>query len=77
MYEVTIKDLNRIKDFSIRAFHNIRATNELTPTEVQQFLIVQGLYDFLKSKGVEPGFTVQDLNAKSELDNYETLEDLS
>lgn len=77
MYEVTTKDLNRIKDFSVRAFHNLRTTNDLNPTEVQQFLIVQGLHDFLKSKGIEPGFTVQDLNAKGELDNYETLEDLS
>lgn len=77
MYEVTTRDLNRIKDFAVRAFHDLRSTSDMSPTEVQQFLIVQGLHDFLKSQGIEPGFTVQDLNAKSDLDNYETLEDLS
>lgn len=75
--EIKPKHLGRIKDFSLRAFHQLRTTNEMTnKDEVQQFLIIQGLYDFLKSQGIEPGFTVEDLNAKGE-ENYETIEDLS
>ena len=76
MYEVTLKDLGRIKDFALRDFHKLRQTNEFTNTELQQFLIISGLFAFLKGKGVEPGFTVEDLNHKAEMDNYETLEDV-
>lgn len=75
MYTVTVKDLFRIKEFSILAFEKLHSAFGMDQVELQQFLIIQGIHDFLKSKGVEPGFSVEDLNCKHENDNFEIAED--
>lgn len=51
--------LHRIKDFGVRRFHAVRSFNGMDTGETQAFLIVQGLYDYLKSQGIEPPFEVK------------------
>lgn len=50
---LTENDLYRIKDFAKRRFDEFRAPPPLST------LIIMGLHDFLKSKGIEPQFEVK------------------
>lgn len=75
MYTITTTDLGRIKEFALDQFHRLSHIDILSQTELQQFLIIQGLYDFLKSQGVEPNFAIEDLNDRVRNDNYEIVED--
>jgi hypothetical protein len=47
-----------IKGFAHRRFDDARGFGDMDTKEVQAALIVGGLEDYLRSKGVEPGFTV-------------------
>jgi hypothetical protein len=57
---ITGQDLTRIKEFAMKRFHDMRGNPpELTQEETRIMLLFEGLYDYLKMKGVEPGFDVK------------------
>jgi hypothetical protein len=58
----TIKrsDLDQIRCFAKRRFDDHRGFKDLSQQDVSALLIIEGLYDFLKQKGIEPPFKVED-----------------
>lgn len=52
-------DLEAIKDFARQAFKKRPSFGSLSTGEIQAFCIVDGLESFLRSKGVDPGYSVQ------------------
>jgi len=58
IFSITDKDLLTIKSFA-----HIRFLSEdmgsLGTKELQAFLVIKGLEDFLRSKGIEPNFTLE------------------
>lgn len=68
------KVLFRIREASLRAFHDIRGFGSLGAAETQTLVALIGLRDFLISQGIEPNF---DINVKEiEIEHmYESLEE--
>ncbi len=56
---INIADIGRIKSFAMNKFKNRKGFGNLNSSEIQALLIVEALYDFLKSEGVEPSFEVK------------------
>ena len=70
---IGIPELNRIKDFAMKHFHD----EQFLPHDlkvIQAFLLIRGLEDFLHSKGYEVNFHVKSVQEVSDV--HTPLDDL-
>lgn len=54
--------ISKIKDFSIKRFHDSAHFRNMDNSDMQSYLIIAGLYDYLKSVGVDPQFEIKKAN---------------
>jgi hypothetical protein len=51
--------LDQIKEFALRRFHDTKAFKNMDYPQVNAFLILAGLEDYLYSKGIDPPFELK------------------
>lgn len=65
--------LAKIRDYAIKTFHERKSFAGMSGAEIQHYTILSGLYQFLKTNGIEPPF---EMEPEPEDKDFESIEDL-